>query len=83
MGIGGVVTYPGSGLDHVLKRIELSEILLETDAPYLTPVPFKGERNEPSFLPHIVKTIAEIKSVSPEEVVEVTTQNAKKLFSLL
>lgn len=82
MGIGGVVTYPGSGLDHVLKRIELSEMLLETDAPYLAPVPYKNERNEPSFLPHIVKQIAEIKSVSPQEVIEVTTQNAKKLFKL-
>ena len=82
MGIGGVVTFPGSGLDHVLKRIELHEMLLETDAPYLAPVPHKSERNEPSFLPHIVKQIAEIKSVSPEEVIEVTTQNAKKLFKL-
>jgi TatD DNase family protein len=82
MGIGGVVTYPGSGLDHVLKRIALNEMLLETDAPYLAPVPHKSERNEPSFLPFIVKQIAEIKSVSPEEVIEVTTENAKKLFML-
>jgi TatD DNase family protein len=82
MGIGGVVTYAGSGVDHVLKRIELSEMLLETDAPYLAPNPHKSERNEPAFLPYIAKAIAEIKGVSVEEVVEITSANAKKLFKL-
>jgi len=82
MGIGGVVTFEGSGVDHVLKRIELSEMLLETDAPYLAPNPHKSERNEPAFLPYIAAKIAEIKGVSVEEVVEITSANAKKLFAL-
>lgn len=82
MGIGGVVTYPNSGLDHVLKRIELSEMLLETDAPYLAPVPHKGERNEPAFLAAIATKIAEIKNVTVAEVVATTTQNAQTLFKI-
>lgn len=82
MGIGGVVTYPGSGLDFVLKRINLSEIILETDAPYLAPVPHKGQHNQPAFLTHIAQKVAEIKEISIEEVAEITTQNAKKLFKL-
>jgi TatD DNase family protein len=82
MGIGGVVTYPNSGIDHVLKRILPEEILLETDAPYLTPVPHRHERNEPSFLPLIVSKIAEIKGMTTEEVIEITTTNARKLFKL-
>lgn len=82
LGIGGVVTYAGSGLDHVLKRINLSEIVLETDAPYLAPIPHKNQRNEPSLLPHIVQRIAEIKETNPEDVIRTTTENAKKLFNL-
>jgi TatD DNase family protein len=82
MGIGGVVTYPNSGVDHVLKRIELSEMLLETDAPYLAPNPHKTARNEPAFLPYIAAKIAEIKEVSVDEVIEITSANAKKLFAL-
>jgi TatD DNase family protein len=81
-GIGGVVTYQGSGLDHVLKRIGLNEIVLETDAPYLSPIPVKDQRNEPAFLPYIAQEIALIKDVSVEEVVSQTTQNAHKLFKL-
>ena len=82
MGIGGVVTYPGSGIDHVLKRIDMEEIILETDAPYLTPVPHKGERNEPSYIPLIAEKVAEIKGLPLQEVAEITTANAKKLFRL-
>jgi TatD DNase family protein len=82
MGIGGVVTYPGSGIDHVLKRIEMSEIVLETDAPYLAPVPNKGSRNEPAFLPHIASRVAEIKELPVDEVIAITSANAKKLFKL-
>ena len=82
MGIGGVVTYQGSGIDHVLKRIKLDEIVLETDAPYLSPVPVKDQRNEPAFLMHILKRVAEIKEVSEEEVIAVTNKNARKLFKL-
>jgi TatD DNase family protein len=81
-GIGGVVTYPGSGIDHVLKRIEMSEIVLETDAPYFAPVPHKGQRNEPAFLTHIASRVAEIKELPVDEVIAITSANAKKLFNL-
>ncbi len=81
LGIGGVVTYKNSGLAEVLKEIDLSNIVLETDAPYLTPVPFRGKRNESSYLRYIVQKIAEIKNVSIEEVARQTTVNAEAIFS--
>lgn len=80
MGIGGVVTYKKSGLAEVLQNIPLSSIVLETDAPYLTPVPFRGKRNEPSYLKYIIEKIAESKNCSAQEIAEVTTLNAQKLF---
>jgi TatD DNase family protein len=80
MGIGGVVTYKKSGLFEVLKDIPLSSLVLETDAPYLTPVPFRGKRNEPSYLQYVLLKIAEAKGLSIEEVAKVTTQNAENLF---
>ena len=82
MGIGGVVTYAGSGLDHVLKRIHIEEMVLETDAPYLAPVPVRDQRNEPAFLPYIARQVAAIKQLEVEEVAAITTQNARKLFKL-
>lgn len=82
MGIGGVLTYKGSGLDHVLKRIELDEIILETDAPYLAPEPHKGTRNEPAYLPIIAQEVAQIKGMDVDAVAEATSANAKKLFKL-
>ena len=80
LGIGGVVTYKNSGLAEVLKEIDLTNIVLETDAPYLTPVPFRGKRNESSYLKYIVQKIAEIKNVSVEEVANQTSINAEKIF---
>jgi TatD DNase family protein len=80
MGIGGVVTYKKSGLAELLKEIPLSSLVLETDAPYLTPVPFRGKRNEPAYLKYVVEKIAEAKKISTEEVVSDTTINAQKLF---
>ena len=80
LGIGGVVTYKKSGLDETLKHIDLKHIVLETDAPYLTPVPFRGKRNESSYLELIATKVAEIKNVSLEEVKTITTSNAEKLF---
>ncbi len=82
LGIGGVVTYKKSGLADVLKNIPLSSLVLETDAPYLTPVPFRGQRNEPSYLKYIIEKIAEAKNCSIEEVAAVTTLNAQKLFGI-
>ncbi len=80
LGIGGVVTFKNSGLDKVVETISLDHVLLETDAPYLAPVPFRGKRNEPSYLKYVVERIAGIKKFSIEEVTEITTANACKLF---
>jgi TatD DNase family protein len=83
MGIGGVVTYKKTDLPIVLKDIGLANIVLETDSPYLAPVPHRGKENEPSFLKHIVAKIAEALEISIEEVATVTTDNAKKVFKLI
>lgn len=80
LGIGGVLTYKNSGLAEVVKQISLEYIVLETDAPYLTPVPFRGKRNESSYLKYVVQKIAEVKNVSVEEVAKITTQNASSIF---
>lgn len=80
LGIGGVVTYKKSGLTELLKKIDLKYIVLETDAPYLTPVPFRGKRNESSYLIYIAQKIAEIKNIKVEEVAAITTENAQKIF---
>jgi TatD DNase family protein len=82
LGIGGVVTFKNSGLDQVITAIDLAKIVLETDAPYLAPVPFRGRRNECSYLKYVVEKIAELKSITKEEVGEITTNNAKELFSI-
>jgi len=82
LGIGGVLTYKKSGLAEVLQQIDLQHIVLETDAPYLTPVPFRGKRNESSYLKYIVENIALIKNISTEEVAAITTANAEKIFGL-
>ena len=80
LGIGGVVTYKNSGLDLVLDAIDLQHMVLETDAPYLSPVPFRGKRNESSYLPHIANKIAAIKNTTVDEVIRVTSENAQTLF---
>lgn len=80
LGIGGVLTYKNSGLPEVIKEIDLKYLVLETDAPYLTPVPFRGKRNESSYLKYIVKKLAEIKEVTIEEVAYQTTKNAEAVF---
>ena len=80
LGIGGVITYKNSDLAEVLKDIDLKHIVLETDAPYLAPAPFRGKRNESSYLKYIVQKIADIKNISIEEVAERTTKNAEKIF---
>ncbi|WP_291722976.1 TatD family hydrolase [Bernardetia sp.] len=81
MGIGGVVTYKNGGLDKVLPSVDLQHLILETDAPYLSPVPHRGKRNESSYIPIIAKKVAEIKGLTIKEVAEKTTQNAKELFT--
>jgi TatD DNase family protein len=82
LGIGGVVTYPKAGLAEVLQHIDLAHLVLETDAPYLTPVPFRGKRNESSYLKYVVEKIAAVKNISVEEVAEATTANAQKIFGV-
>ena len=82
VGIGGVITFKKASLAETVKRIPLECILLETDAPNLTPVPHRGERNESAYIPIIADFLARQKGVSPEEVAETTTANAKRLFSL-
>ncbi len=82
LGIGGVVTFKNSGLDKVVAAIDLEHLVLETDAPYLAPVPFRGKRNEPSYILEIAKKVAEIKSTTFENVSITTTSNALKLFGM-
>ena len=80
LGIGGVVTYKKANLEDSLKDIPLERMVLETDAPYLTPVPYRGKRNESSYLLLIAQRLADIKNVVVEEVAAITTTNAKKIF---
>ncbi len=82
LGIGGVCTYKKSGMEEVLKHIDLKHIVLETDAPYLTPVPYRGKRNESAYIKIIAEKIVEIKGCTMEEVAEVTTANAMKIFRI-
>jgi len=81
MGIGGVITYKNAGLAEVLENVALEHLVLETDAPYLTPVPFRGKRNESSYLKYIIAKLATVKNTTPDKVVAVTTANAQKIFS--
>ena len=80
LGIGGVLTYKKSGLAETLKHIDLKHLVLETDAPYLTPVPYRGKRNESVYLKIIAEQLASVKNISIEEVQKGTTGNAEKLF---
>lgn len=81
-GIGGVVTYKKSGVADVVREVSLEEIILETDSPYLTPVPYRGKRNESSYVAIVCDAVANIKGVTREEVGEQTTRNAKRIFGL-
>lgn len=82
MGIGGIVTFKNSGLDKVVKQIPMEFLLLETDSPYLTPVPFRGKRNQSAYIQYIAEKVAGIKEKSLEEVAEITNRNAEQVFSI-
>ncbi len=82
IGIGGVITYKKSGVAEVVKDIPLDLIVLETDAPYLAPVPFRGKRNESSYISYVAEKIAEVKEMSVDEVAAVTTANARNIFTV-
>lgn len=82
LGIGGIITYKNSGLQKVVEAIGLEHLVLETDAPFLPPVPHRGQRNEPSYIPLIAGKVAEIKNMTIEKVAEITTRNVLSLFQL-
>jgi TatD DNase family protein len=82
LGIGGVLTYKNSGLADAIREIPLEWLVLETDAPYLSPVPFRGKRNESSYLRYVVEKLAEVKGVPVAEVARITTENAQKIFGI-
>jgi len=82
LGIGGVVTFKNAGLDKVIKEIGVDNVILETDAPYLAPVPFRGKRNEPAYVKIVAERLSIITGISLQEIEELTTANATRLFNL-
>lgn len=80
LGLGGVSTYKNAGLDQVIPELDRTKIILETDAPYLSPVPFRGKRNEPAYVHHVAEKIAGYLNITIEEVDQLTTRNANELF---
>lgn len=82
LGIGGVVTFKNSKLSNVVEKIPLTNIVLETDSPYLTPEPYRGKENTPAFIPIVVDKIAEVKKISTKEVEKITTNNVFRIFDL-
>ncbi len=82
LGIGGVLTYKNSGLDKVVEQIDIKHLVLETDSPYLSPVPFRGKPNESSYLIYIAKKLAELKNRTLEELAEITTANSAAIFRI-
>ena len=83
-GVGGVLTFKNSKKTvEFVNKIDISKLVIETDSPYLTPVPFRGKRNEPIYTEYVVKKIAEIKNIPVEEVLRITTENAKKIYEII
>ena len=82
LGIGGVVTFKNGKIDQFLNQIDLKHIVLETDAPYLSPVPYRGKRNESSYILYVLEKLADIYGVSKNSIAEITTQNSKSVFKL-
>lgn len=82
VGIGGIVTFKNGGIADIVKNMDLSDIVLETDSPYLAPVPYRGKRNESAYIPLIAQKIADLKQINISEVERQTTVNAKKLFNI-
>jgi len=82
LGIGGVVTYKNAGLDKTVQQIGLKHIVLETDSPYLTPVPYRGKANESSYLVYVAQKVAELHQTDMETVARVTTENSKLIFGV-
>ena len=82
LGIGGVVTFKNGGLDKFINQIDLQHLVLETDAPYLSPVPFRGKRNESSYITYVLSKLSELYEISEIEIAKATTKNAIKIFNL-
>lgn len=82
LGVGGVITYRNSGLDKTITEIDLNHLVLETDAPYLSPVPYRGKRNQSAYLMYIAEKLAEVKDCALADLAMITTANAKALFNL-
>jgi len=82
MGLGGVITFKNSKMEDVLSEIDMNLVILETDSPYLTPTPFRGKRNESSYIPLIGEKLAEVRNLKIDEVAQITTRNAKLLYKL-
>jgi TatD DNase family protein len=82
IGIGGIVTFKNSGLDEVVQQIDPTNLIIETDSPYLTPAPFRGKRNESSNLVYIAQKIADLHQLTVGEIAKITTENARKLFGI-
>ena len=82
LGIGGVVTFKNGGIDKFLHKIDLKNIVLETDSPFLAPVPFRGKRNESSYIIYVIEKLSEIYGISKEKIAEITSKNAEKVFRL-
>jgi TatD DNase family protein len=82
LGVGGVVTFKNGGIDKFLHKIDLKNIVLETDSPYLAPVPFRGKRNESSYIVYVLEKLSEIYGISKEKIAEITSKNAEKVFRL-
>lgn len=82
LGIGGILTFKNAGLDQVLRNVSLEHLVLETDSPYLAPVPKRGKRNEPAFLPYVANKLAEIKEIDVHQIARQTNQNARLIFGI-
>jgi len=82
LGIGGVVTFKNGGIDKFLNEIELGNIVLETDSPYLAPTPFRGKRNESSYIINVLDKLVDIYNLTPEEIANITTQNSRDVFGI-
>ena len=82
LGIGGVVTFKNGKIDTFLNEIDIAHIVLETDAPYLAPAPYRGKRNESSYITNVVDKLVDIYRLSFKEISEITTQNSKDVFNI-
>ena len=82
LGIGGVLTFKNGGLDRFIDQVDLSHLVLETDAPYLAPVPYRGKRNEPAYLPLVAQKLADLTGKTIEDIAAITTENSKTVFGV-